>query len=118
MKASELRIGNWIKDGNDFEQVTIDHLNCLSSGRCEFDEIPLTEEWLLKFGFEKENSLYVIDKDKYHTFSILVGGISFPFIKSNDKVIRENFSFYGIKYVHQLQNLYFALTGEEIVIKE
>jgi hypothetical protein len=53
MKASELRIGNWIKDGHDIEQITSDHMICLHSGRCEFDQIPLTEEWLLKFGFCK-----------------------------------------------------------------
>ena len=123
MKASELRLGNlFIEEHSDkiIEVIGLEKIKITFSGlfldKWQAKPIPLTEEWLLKFGFEKENSLYVIDKDKYHTFSILVGGISFPFIKSNDKAIRENFSFYGIKYVHQLQNLYFALTGEELII--
>jgi hypothetical protein len=114
MKATELRIGNLVYD-NLGGTLKIKGIS-LESDLSHIKPIPLTEEWLLKFGFIKENFHYVIDKDKYHTFSILIGIISFPFIKSNDKVISENFSFYGIKYVHQLQNLYFALTGKELIL--
>jgi len=114
VRASELRINNWIKDGNDFEQITIDHLSCLNSGRCEFDPIPLTEEWLLKFGFEKNlNSNNII-------YYILAGKCLLEYNLTHniaDIVKKVHLDlFIEIEYVHQLQNLYFALTCEELLL--
>ena len=112
MKTTELRIGNYVNgiyDEGEFiaEVLTVDSEGCLldANGIYELTSlkvikpIPLTEEWLVKFGFER------------------LGDISFPFIKSNDFENSETFSLYGIKHVHQLQNLYFALTGEELKTK-
>ena len=82
----------------------------------EVELIPLTEEWISKLGFEKDGIKFVIDKDRYHTISLLFGKITMPFIKSNHHEAGEHFSFYGIRYVHQLQNLYFALTGRELTV--
>ena len=66
----------------------------------------LTEEWLLKFGFEKiktNNCIYwtLNNVDIWE----LNGGFA------NDLDI-------PIQYIHQLQNLYFALTNEELTAKE
>lgn len=60
--------------------------------------IPITEEWLLKFGFTKPK-----DSEGY-----LLNGLVFydGFLSSNQKE--------KLKYVHQLQNLYHALTGSEL----
>jgi hypothetical protein len=101
---NELRIGNWIQDGNEFEQITIDHLNCLYSGRCEYDPITLTEEWLLKFGFEITDNFQT--KDRFQTHK-------------QDGIIWFEYGYIVVElnYVHQLQNLYFALTNEELTIK-
>jgi hypothetical protein len=116
---NELRIGNWIQDGNEFEQITIDHLNCLYSGRCEYDPIPLTEEWLLKFGFEyKVEELGV----RFYEIQIGISFISLSIeghfnINSGESYWYMDRDFKAPKYVHQLQNLYFALTGEELTIK-
>ena len=41
-------------------------------------------------------------------------------MKNDDGTLKECFyknGYFIIKYVHQLQNLYFALTGEELTIK-
>lgn len=64
--------------------------------------IPLTEEIILKFGFEKKGDFW--------------------FVKSGIKIENRNNGFSYFRYlneikilsVHQLQNLYFALTGEEL----
>jgi hypothetical protein len=118
MKANELRIGNWIQDGNEFEQITIDHLNCLNSGRCEYDPIPLTEEWLLNFGFEKthlfDTVLYISNTNFHISFNNSIYQLNY---KENPKsqwfpVCKD------LRYIHQLQNIYFALTGEELTIKQ
>lgn len=115
MKTSELRIGNWIKDGNDIEQVTIDHLNCLNSGRCEFDAIPLTEEWLLKLGFERHHADYandIIYIKNVPDNTEFEWGVYPNKLGSGIQIQNRNL----LKYVHQLQNLYFALTGEELIL--
>jgi len=54
MKASELRIGNWVN--YDGRNCTIQEPTDLVDAD-EFEPIPLTEEWLLNFGFEKEEHL-------------------------------------------------------------
>ena len=96
MKPNELRIGNWVKNGNAYEaQVTIEILKVAKI----FNPIPLTEEWLLKFGFKpfvKDWSLHGV---VIHT-------------RKRGFVLRKSVPI--IQYVHQLQNLYFALTGEEL----
>ena len=73
----------------------------------ELQQIELTDEWLLGFGFEdnlpweldnfrldSEGRLHIIDKARY--------GI----------IIARN-----VKYVHQLQNIYFSLTNTELCLK-
>jgi hypothetical protein len=78
------------------------------------EPIPLTEEWLLKFGFEIDDSEWFKDDDEivyqktYKDYSICV---------SNKGVVYNGVYSQKIKHVHSLQNLYFALTGEELTIK-
>ena len=68
--------------------------------------IQLTEEWLLKFGFEKDNELnFVKFSFKVHFWSNY-NSYMYGWIGGNIE----------IKYVHQLQNIYFALTGQELTI--
>ena len=69
--------------------------------------IPLTEDWLLKFGFDNKHN-----KDK---FTIITKG------KLNYEKGRTYFNSWTIlekqpDYVHELQNLYFALTGTELTL--
>ena len=118
IKANEVRIGNLINynEGGIFRVIGIhefglDVENDIETAYTEhesFSPIPLTEEWLLKFGFE----VYKFDhkKNQYRFKDRLI-------------VIRDDlFCDYGtgviIKHVHQLQNLYFCLCGEELTIKE
>ena len=110
MTPNELRIGNLIKDGNDFEQVTIDHLNCLNSRRCEFDSVKINEEWLLKSGFniKKDNKFYHKENDRLYV------DISNPIsihLGNKNGLLKQ------IDYIHQLQNLFFALTNQELIFK-
>jgi hypothetical protein len=110
MKASELRIGNYV----EFCSVGIPTGN---TGQVEggtiasFEEcyirllpVPLTEEWLLKFGFERRNNWFRKGDFSYEDNKIYLSfGCHCEGPEETD-----------IKYVHQLQNLYFALTGEEL----
>jgi hypothetical protein len=86
---------------------------------CQVKPIPLTEEWLWRFGFANNiNGFPEIDLDEKR-------GLSITFKKTVDthivwfaeKDIIEYTEITTLKYVHQLQNLYFALTGKELEIK-
>lgn len=132
IKAGDIMLGNWFigYDGKPF-QWSIDDLVLV--GRNEYphpiDEIikspiPLTEEILIKAGFEKEyeddrygrvflvpNTKYIIRMVNYGNPQKVDFGYSFEI--SDDK----NWSdIKRIYFLHDLQNLYFALTGEEIKI--
>ena len=108
MKASELRIGNLLENflGQEFE-VNHETLRMLSVGGSgsEFNlpkPIPLTEEWLLKFGLHGN-----------HSSPVRVGLVDDDFVLQQFTVMFMN-AYIKVKYVHQLQNLYHALTGEEL----
>jgi len=78
--------------------------------------IPLTEEWLLKLGFDKLYYHSVYSQPNANIFS--KRGYFIKHYKRMDveyyRFVREDVT---IKYVHQLQNLYFALTGDELEVK-
>lgn len=121
MKSSELRIGNWVEQPNDGVTRVTAILNDLQikteTGYIDkyCRPIPLTEEWLLRFGFDKLTEKGSGFKSTSYTYTGKVALIvhfdgvrlSVNFWQGNEK-----------KYVHQLQNLYFALTGEELTLKE
>lgn len=93
----------WVKNKEGIEEF------------CDFEPIPLTEEWLLKFGFEKSNN-----NTEFYTFDL-----SKLSIHLKSKQYADGRTYFNswciiekqIEYVHQLQNLYFALTQEELKIK-
>jgi len=115
MTVNELRIGNWINIQGNFKKVLgIDYIHkehlIISDGYYQLDwcePIPLTEEILLKCGFEKHITI-----DIYPTFV-------FRMININDGIVYvSDLGFLNhIKHLHQIQNLYFALTGEELNIE-
>lgn len=125
MKASELRIGNWIEAKTtpiNWEKckITKDDFKMIRNDDDSIRGIPLTEGWLLKFGFEKDDRFdtqYRIDGHRFTSLNILITNNFFSPILRRDSQ-HEVFELYGIKYVHQLQNLYFALTGEELQITQ
>jgi hypothetical protein len=113
IKKTELRIGNCIEAENHNRQkviIQVDDGFCIDfSQRNNGNPIPLTEEWLIKFGFKKNTDNGDLKgNDCYYTHQNFKRCISLP-----------NFIYDGtkLKYVHQLQNLYFALTGEELEVK-
>jgi len=121
MKASELRLGNLVMDGKDIEQVNARMIDMLVKIEADFDPIPLTEEWLLKFGFDKVGialtSIAIAPLNLPCTFNLP----NTPFSFCQGKLILTTGTgdfCVNIEYVHQLQNLYFALTGEELKQQE
>ena len=88
-----------------------------------FEPISLTEEWLRKFGFECRESTTA--KEYYLGLNSVTNDwlFSIVWLDKPESFGYPNAPFYRngrhtLYYVHQLQNLYFALTGEELTIKK
>ena len=124
MKASELRIGNYVKFDNhedEYYKVSGCDISELSDELIDLNAspIPLTEEWLLKFGFIRHHYDYANDviyikniADNEIDNAEFEWGV-YPNELGSGIQIKNRKS---LKYVHQLQNLYFALTGEELIL--
>lgn len=109
MKANELRIDNIVYFQG--RVVNVPRIDCNLSNNV-YEPIPLTEEWLLKLGFEKVED---INKDTYPDYKIK-GMLIHSNVHGN--YVLGNYSpICFINNVHQLQNIYFALMGEELEIK-
>ncbi len=114
MEAKELRIGNLLLTDYDYlvevEFIHKNHFDCreLTTGSFvvngKYKPIPLTEEWLVKFGYRWTN------------------GYGYRFLKGWIKLKEGVWKSYDleaeVKYVHELQNLYYALTKKELTIKK
>lgn len=124
IQASELRIGNFVKGGEVVWLHQIAIVLGLESGvnyqlhYTTLEPIPLTEEWLSNLGFV----IHEEDSKRYfnpHTMFFELRNVTA--LENGFKIIAgypEKTYFKGIsieiKYVHQLQNLYFALTQTEL----
>jgi hypothetical protein len=77
-----------------------------------FRPIMLTEDWLVRFGFEKDGYDYWNSTQKYFE----LGETEHGYVNSINCYEYRNGE--PIQYVHQLQNLYFSLTQTELEIKQ
>lgn len=126
MTEKELRIGNYVEWNK--ENYDVDGIDCVSiqvdNGWVhtpieEFSPIPLTEEWLVKFGFEQgdQRGYFPPKFLKKYTPVLVENKIEVEFIDEKILMWMEGNTNVHMRYVHQLQNLYFAITGEELTIK-
>jgi len=127
MDARELRIGNLVNIGYDCKVVRIEEygatLNTYNGVKefihfhqTDIRPIPLTEERLLKIGFSlsyKSEYKRKFDLDINTEFGYdfdLNGNVN------GMQGFRHYGRYYTCEYLHQLQNLYFALTGLELTL--
>jgi hypothetical protein len=104
MKAEELRIGNYLKDfgGNVGKVIHVTKDKVILES-----PIHLNKEWIEKFDW------FSVDEDRYTFRDIEYYSIS----EEGSLYFNGHYTCTEIKYVHQLQNLYFALTGWELLLK-
>jgi len=116
MKATELRIGNYIKINGDLSYVTPNTIIALNESELSAEPIPVTEKWLKDFGFIDK---YKSCNNDWSIYGFTINQQSDEDVNGN-KIPQEQIFYYqyqyDIKYVHQLQNLYFALTEKELTI--
>lgn len=139
MKSNELRIGNWVQTNNGHVLAIslIDSDPEIIAGHGSSDDyeglralgsvkpIKLTEEWLIKFGFTGGQGSLSLGDGRYCYVSLR--SIKFAgYIKEGKKIhAPECYDYVSdgeyhhskLRYVHQLQNLHFALEGTELKTK-
>lgn len=121
MEAKELRIGNFVGQGllhtgiGGYDHYTVRELhetvcffNESDTGEYykDFKPIQLSENWLIKMGLEPGYPGY------YHIGELAISVEGEVYFGESEIWIAEIFT------VHSLQNLYFALTGEELILKQ
>lgn len=125
IKAQELRIGNFVSIFGTIGRVVPSDFNPEHHNKwltVENDEyiikswepVELTPEWSERFGFEgNANDGYGLDV------------VELNYITTEDNFQLEyqiagvdKWFLIQLKYVHQLQNLFFALTGHELELKK
>jgi len=128
MKASELRIGNLVNlmlNHEDFETIRVDVtdlINIPNGG--VYEPILVTEKWFENFGFYRDGEYWSRGINDYkYCFKYRDWADNWAFYQEftdspddRDDGVKYPISF-DIKYVHQLQNLWFALLFEELTIK-
>ena len=114
MEIREIRVGNyyqWYADGK-YYNYQIEAKDFANDNYKNFEPIKLTEEWLVKLGFTDEGDFFMNELQKdlviYYDEGKVQIGSDFGTVESNLN---------HIHYVHQLQNLYSALTGTELETK-
>lgn len=120
-QVNEMRIGNIMLD-EEHNIVKVERINSdriheyvmvsQNNGKIypsNVYKIPITEEWLKKFGYIKDN------ETDYRWF-LLDGSIAFDLDDYRVR-ISDSWEFEKKMYVSDMQNLFFALTGEELSIE-
>ena len=127
IQANELRIGNKLlaPDGSivTVENILEDSINQRIDGDGvigsykldEYNGIPLTPEILEKCGFEWDIFWqgFADKRGRYYLQEANDNGYNM----FNGKWKQQINWMKALEYLHQLQNLYFALTGEELTVK-
>lgn len=128
MNTAELRIGNLVNiyQGNVKGFVTNCIVESIGGQINGYDEddvepLPLTEGWLKRLGFDQFGKYSIWNKQWRKEW--MLSAQKHPSLKDGFVVfIEDNESAappsVPIMFVHQLQNLYFSLAGEELIIKE
>lgn len=122
MKSNELRIGNLLYDNKDrlckVEEIRIDEFKAPAIKgpitSLPNKPIPLDEEWLKSFGFDydfSEKDHNAMKKDEFVIHNYWHSG------KWNNFYLDREMK-WKVNCVHELQNIHFMLTGEELKIKE
>lgn len=109
--ATHLRLGNIVLRDGEYHVIDAYDILSASMGDIEFEPIPLEPEILVKCGFEQDKLGYSYNNSKFSIYYHHANNTGKYTGAWKQWLFGEPFY-----YLHQLQNLYFALTNEELII--
>jgi hypothetical protein len=125
IQANELRIGNYymFADCEGIVYRSVKEIKHNQFGlQSDYDgvnfeickPIILNEEWLLKFGFKESDEGFMKIKTRKKSIYLEIN------LRDKRTILFSSNHYYNdiyhVKYIHELQNLYFALTQKELKI--
>ena len=112
MLESELREGNFVFYSGQVLQLNQKNIDLVYTRvNNAIEGVELNVNWLENFGF-----FYVTSTEDLYTFYL--SGVKIQLSDDYATVTIHNTGVKTIQYVHELQNIFFALTGNELVLKE
>lgn len=125
MDANELRLNNWVSSKTakgKYIELQITPYRWSAAGfveqeapdyKCPWNPIPLTEEWLLKLGFEQSGMFWHCNGVRIWCWGFCPAAYHTQRLGSEDEFDGE------IEFVHDLQNYYYYFNNrkEELKIK-
>lgn len=106
MNTKELRIGSYYAIDGIIRRLMYDDMRDALINEVRVTPIPLNEEWMLKFGFKAKNGYWHYG-DNPLTKDFLLR------ISQNGDIFYYDNMYFRMKYVHQLQNLFYGLVQKE-----
>lgn len=111
MKEQDFRIGIWVNYDNKDCQITLEDFSHIIKYDIQLIQpILITEEWLLKLNFNNQSFSYFEFPDHDLSHFVISGETYGWNVYINGRVVAT------IRYVHQAQNIYYALTGKELIL--
>jgi hypothetical protein len=120
--VNELRLSNLVYDDNGIDCKIISILpDCVLLDDCGeeraiytkyLEHIPLTKEWLLKFGFQTDKITYWRGVDNPIQIGAFLSEFRMCWKGSLSQHLKRK-----IESVHHLQNLWYFTTGQELTLK-
>lgn len=118
IKTTELRLGNLIYDSDYKSNITVKAIQGNPLLYEHWHPIELTPEILEKCGFvEKENRNSDGDEISWQQLHLQGGRNFFTYYWGKLDIHDGDIDLSHIKYLHQLQNLFFYVTGEELNVQ-
>lgn len=120
MKAEELRLGNLVNEKGDIVPIGFRSFQYMKENESLFFDwvkpIPLTEKWLLKFGFFLNNrNEYAMIQRGFTSAIVITTKNDYDYFLFEWYInMDEKITLSTVETVHDLQNKIFALTGEEL----
>ena len=117
MNAKNFRIGNYYLENGVVEKVNPSVIEQIfeAEDRIWFEPIKVSKDTLLKLGFKMyKSNIYWFSKHIKNGMKLNVSDIGYVEIEDIDKTIIEMSNI--CEYVHEVQNLYFCLSGGEELV--
>jgi len=109
INPQELRLGNlFILPNGDYGKISYHEIRLLvvSTSKPNYQPVKITQDIISKSGFDDHNKLG----------DCIIGYYGDDFIKDVYSFMYKRSLIVKVQYLHQLQNLYFALTGKELEV--